>query len=465
MTNATKVYIGSVIAAGGLVLAVSLANGPSLDPRGWAIYLVLAVLASVVKLRLPGLDGTYSLGFLFVLYGVGHLGLSETLFAACAGAVASSLLNTRKSSSLVQVLFNIGNAAISVGTCFILGRVWLASGMTRYMPAVIGVSACAYFIVNTVLVSGVLSLLQGKRLAEVCSEWYVWSFPYYLIGVALVGLLPSGGRAVPGEAWLILLPLVYLVHFFLGLREWHDSSPATENHPNASLPRAARRYVAVVVTAGVIALVVAALDWQSQNPAQFISYLALAVVASTLKIRLPHVCGTLTPAFVLVLAAIAQLSLAETVLMAAVTGVVQVLWRPAVRPTLAQALFNPASLSLSAALAHGLCRVVLEPWVGHSVVGLLMLSTLVLYGSNTVIVATVLALVGRKPLSDVLQISYFWSLPYYLVGAAVAGIMMATSRAADWPLSLLVLPFMGLAYVSYRVQLRQAAGRMERAPA
>ena len=131
-----------------------------------------------------------------------------------------------------------------------------------------------------------------------------------------------------------------------------------------------------MVTAGAIALVVAALDWQSQNPAQFISYLALAVVASTLKIRLPHVCGTLTPAFVLVLAAIAQLSLAETVLMAAVTGVVQVLWRPAVRPTLAQALFNPASLSLSAALAHGLCRVVLEPWVGHSVVGRLMVSTL-----------------------------------------------------------------------------------------
>jgi hypothetical protein len=151
--------------------------------------------------------------------------------------------------------------------------------------------------------------------------------------------------------------------------------------------------------------------------------------------------------------------------MAAVTGVVQVLWRPAVRPTLAQALFNPASLSLSAALAHGLCRVVLEPWVGHSVVGRLMVSTLVLYGSNTVIVATVLALVGRKPLSDVLQLSYFWSLPYYLVGAAVAGIMMATSQAADWPLSLLVLPFMGLVYVSYRVQLRQAAGRMERAPA
>src|ERR1035441_3796314 len=170
MTKAAKAYIASVIAAGGLVLAVSLANWSSPDPRAWAIYLVLAVLASVVKLRLPGMDGTYSLGFLFVLYGVAHLGLCETLLAGCAGVVAGSLVNTKKGSSLVQVLFNIGNVAISAGTCFWLARVWLAPGMTRYLPAVIAVAACAYFLVNTVLVSGVLSLLQGKGLAEVGSR-------------------------------------------------------------------------------------------------------------------------------------------------------------------------------------------------------------------------------------------------------------------------------------------------------
>ena len=49
------------------------------------------------------------------------------------------------------------------------------------------------------------------------------------------------------------------------------------------LPRAARVYIAGVVTAGLIPLVVAALDWQSQNLARFISYLALATLASTLK--------------------------------------------------------------------------------------------------------------------------------------------------------------------------------------
>ena len=85
-----------------------------------------------------------------------------------------------------------------------------------------------------------------------------------------------------------------------------------------------------------------------------------------------------------------------------------------------------------------------------------MVSTLVLYGSNTVIIAVMLALVDGKPLGRIWQVCYFWSLPYYLVGAAAAGVMTAVSRTADWPPSLLVLPLMGMVYVSYRVQLSQS---------
>jgi hypothetical protein len=465
MTKAAKIYIGSVIAAGGLVLAASLAHWSSPDPLKWAVYLALAVLASTAKLRLPGLEGSYSLGFLFVIYGVAHFSLPETLLAACAGAVATCLFQAKKRPSLVQVLFNIGNVAISVSSCFLLSRVWLTSPITQSLPAAIAVAACSYFIVNTVLVSGVLSLLQGKRLAEVCCEWYVWSFPYYLIGVAFVGLLPSQGRAVPGEAWLILLPLVYLVHFFLGLLQWHGSSAVACYRSNGALPRAAERFVTAVVVAGVLLLVAAAMNWQSQSPARFVTYLAVATYASTLKIRLPRMHGTLTPAFVLLLASIADLSLPETVLMAAVLGLVQVMWRCKQRPTLAQILFNPACLAVSAAFAYGLSRVALAPWLGQSVVGVLVGATMALYGCNTLLVASVLALIEGKPLGSAWQLCYFWSLPYYLVGAAVAGLMAATSRTVDWQASLLILPLMGLVYISYRMQLQQAVDRSVEATA
>ena len=300
-------YLRCDRAAGGCVLAASLANWSSPDLLSWTIYLLLSVLASVVKLRLPGMDGTYSLGFLFVLYGVAHFSLPETLLAACAGAVAGSLLNTKKRSSTVQVLFNTANLVISVGACFLIARVCLASGMTRFLPAVIAMVACAYFIINTALVSGVLSLLQGKSLAEVCSQWYVWSFPYYLIGVALVGMLPSPGRAVPGEAWLVLLPLVLSGAFLPGLAGIACCfGDRRSTQPNAPMPRAARAFVTVVVASGAVLLVVAALDWHLRNPARFVTYLALAMIASTLKISIAaHARNAHSPSFVLVLAVMA----------------------------------------------------------------------------------------------------------------------------------------------------------------
>ena len=456
MGRTAKVYVYSVVAAGGCLLAGALANWSSPDHALWAIYLLLSVVASVVKLRLPGMQGTYSLGFLLLLYGVAHFSLPETLVAACAGAVAVSLLNTTKRPSVVQTLFNTANLTISASACFFLARVCLASGMTRYQPAVIAVVACVHFLINTAVVSGVLSLLEGKRLSEICGRWYFWSFPYYLIGVTLVALAPAPGLAAPGEAWLVLLPLVYLVHFFLDLLKWRSNSPAIEEQPDSLMPQAAKAFIAAVVAAGAILLGAAALDWHSQSPVRFVIYLALAIAAATLKIQLPRVGGTLTPTFVLVLAAIADMSLGEAVVISVAVGVVQALWRPARRPMLAQILFNPACLAISAAFAYGLSRVALAPWLGDSVVGVLVVSTLALYGCNMLMLSLVLALVNRKPLSGVWQLCYFWSLPYYFVGAAAAGIMTATSRSADWPPSLLVLPLMGLVCVSYRLHLQQA---------
>ena len=76
-----------------------------------------------------------------------------------------------------------------------------------------------------------------------------------------------------------------------------------------------------------------------------------------------------------------------------------------------------------------------------------------------VLVSGVLALANRKSLQAVWQPCYFWSLPYYLLGAVAGGIMISIYRTAGWPPSLLLLPLLGLVYVSYRVHVQQAVAR------
>jgi hypothetical protein len=451
MPKSAKAYIYGVIAVGVSLFAGSLNNWPPQRISTWLLYLVLTMLASSLKLRLPGLTRTYSLSFLFLLFGIDRLSLPEVLVAGCAGALVQSLWKAKNRPTAVQVLFNVANLTISVSIGFVAAHYLLASGRVGFRPAVLALTAFLYFVVNTVLVSGVLSLLEGKPLLEVSRDWYVWSFPYYLAGAVLVGLIPAHGQTVAGEAWLLLLPVAYLIHFFIGLLK--SSPQADKVYRGEDLPPAARAYVFAVIGGGILLAAAAAYFWKSEDVLRFVFLSAFACIAATFKIRIPGLRGTISVGFVLLLVALADLSFSETVFLSAMAGIVQCVWRPKKAPTLTRTLFNGACIATSTASAYALCHYALVGWLSDSLIVALALATAVIYTINSLMIATVLCLVDNKPLRHVWQNCYFWSCPYYLMGTAAAGLMITTSRVAGWPLSLIVLPIFGLVHYSYWLHL------------
>lgn len=459
MPTAAKLYIAGVIATGGLILGSSLPHGLSAKPAHYLIFLILAVLASLLKVRLPGMTGTYSLNFLFILIGIAHFTLAETLVAGCAAALAQSYLNAQKRPTPVQVIFNVGNLALSVGICFLAAYGPLSSLLQANRPATLALVACLYFVANTFLVSGVLSLLQGKPLGEVCREWYVWSFPYYLVGAVLVGLFPTVGAAPDPEAWLLLVPPLYLVHFFYGLGRGSlgDRADLASQDSGLDLPFRAKLYIEAVIGFGAVLLVVSLLRADIQDVPRFVSYVAIAAVASACKVRVPRVTSTISLGFVIQLAAIAELGLAEALVIGATGAAVQSLWKPKVRPRRIQVAFSMAALVLSVAAAHTVCNEVLPAALGDSLISLLAVATGLFYAANTLLVAAALCLVEQRPLRRIWQHCCFWSFSYYMVGAACAGLMVVTSRSSGWEPALLVLPVMVLVYISYRLHLGRVA--------
>jgi len=77
--------------------------------------------------------------------------------------------------------------------------------------------------------------------------------------------------------------------------------------------------------------------------------------------------------------------------------------------------------------------------------------------SNTVLVSLVIALTEERSLRKIWAETYFWSLPYYLVGAALVGLVSFSNRFIGWQSSLLILPVMYWIYRSYYLYL----GRLE----
>jgi hypothetical protein len=166
--------------------------------------------------------------------------------------------------------------------------------------------------------------------------------------------------------------------------------------------------------------------------------------------------STISLNFVLILAAIAQLHLSEVIVISGAAAVMQCLWKPQRRPAPVQVFFSLATLIVSATLSFVICRLALAQALEDSLLPLLVLATGILYVSNIVMVAGVLCLVEGRPLYRIWQNCYFWSFPYYLVGAGFAGLMIVTSRLAGWQTSFLVLPLMALVYVSYRLNVKKA---------
>ena len=70
MSKRATLFIGVTAAIGVSVFAYALAHWQSTGLERFACYLIIAVLSSGLKIQLPGIDGTMSVNFLFILLGV-----------------------------------------------------------------------------------------------------------------------------------------------------------------------------------------------------------------------------------------------------------------------------------------------------------------------------------------------------------------------------------------------------------
>ena len=213
----------------------------------------------------------------------------------------------------------------------------------------------------------------------------------------------------------------------------------------------AKLFIALIVTAGLGTLIYGGIHQTSRNIAEFICYLGIAILASRLKVNLPGITGTLSVNFLFVLIGVLELSFTETLILGAISMLAQCLYP--YRAKALQVAFNVCASSISTALAYVVFHQRLTNQVIDSRPVLLGLSATVYFIANAGSIAIAISLIERRPVSRILVDSYFWSFPYYLVGAGIAGGIAWLNESFNWETSLLVLPAVYLIYRSYRLYL------------
>jgi diguanylate cyclase (GGDEF)-like protein/putative nucleotidyltransferase with HDIG domain len=212
-------------------------------------------------------------------------------------------------------------------------------------------------------------------------------------------------------------------------------------------------YIGFVIALGATGFAVGMMQWSCADPLRFAFYFAATLLCSSFKVVLPGVPGNMSVFNVMVLVGVLQLNIGETLVMGAGAVLFQSYWRARKPPKPVQVAFNACSVAIAvhgAYLAYALAAQ--SSYTSHG--GIRLAAAAVAYFLlNTASIALVIALTEGKPGHVVWRAYYFWTFPYYLLGASIAGAYDLASRVIDWQVGLLILPVVYGVFHSYRLYL------------
>ena len=210
MTWRTKTFITAVILTGISVLAVEVARDPWLASGRFAFYLLAAVLASGLKVELPGIDGTLSVNLIVNLVAVVELSPGEALAVGCTSAVCQSLWR-KQHIEVVHVVYNLAQMALTIDVSQLVFHHSVRI-LGPSLPLRLLATSSAYFLVNTLLVAAVIALTEHREFRRTWAESYLWSFSNYLVGGVLACFIAWSNLRLGWQTSAMMMPVAYLIY-------------------------------------------------------------------------------------------------------------------------------------------------------------------------------------------------------------------------------------------------------------
>jgi hypothetical protein len=228
-----KIFIAVVVMIGAAVLVNGLLHWKSGQPIEVFALLIMTLIASRLKVKLPGINGTMSVNVPYLLIVAVRLSAGEALAIAALASLLQSipaLLKIR--ATFIQALFS--SAAITNSVAAAIFAFKLASSHGVLGPLSMSAAGAAFFLANTVQIALVLWLAEGHNPFNAWLGMARLSAPYYVLSAAVAAVVCTAVQlAIWGEA-LALLPLMYSIYASYRL---YFAAPAALEEPAAKAMR------------------------------------------------------------------------------------------------------------------------------------------------------------------------------------------------------------------------------------
>ena len=217
--------VGMVLVAAGTTGYASFASH-ALHPYHAAAVLALAAVTSRMKLKLPGINGNMSVNLPFLLTAVLNLSALEAAIVACVSTAVQCAPKGGQRINPEQLTFNLSMMSFASSLASLAFHfAWLRNSGSS--TAGLLLAAVTMFLGQTLTVSAIVAMAEGKSTASVWWTMSELSFPYYVVSAGVASLLQSAGIHLGWGLTLGALPVMYGIHrsyklYFAGMGEVGD---------------------------------------------------------------------------------------------------------------------------------------------------------------------------------------------------------------------------------------------------
>ena len=213
LSSTSKAFITLVVAAGVAVLTDALLRWRPGNLTPFVALLTLSVVASRLRVPMPGVTGTMSMNLPFILVAVAVVDTPEALLVGCISTVVQSLPQSGRKINSIRILFNFSNMALAVSATRLLYTSEALASTLKSHPLLLAVAAAGFFAVNSIPVAMIIALTEEKNAMRAWAAMFQLSYPYFLASAAIAGLvLTTSGQ--PGWQVLVLLLPIMLGVFY-----------------------------------------------------------------------------------------------------------------------------------------------------------------------------------------------------------------------------------------------------------
>ena len=239
-TISAKLFIASMIVAGIGALAVGLLQWECNDPVRFLSFLIIAVIASRLKVKLPGTNGNMSVNLPFILIAVAELSFPEAVLIAGVSAFVQCQPAKGQSLKPVQAFFNVSTLMVaSAATSLVYIRAALIPSLAA-KSMLIALAGAAFLVADTLPVSAVISLTENLSLINVWRQMLGLTFSYFALSAGVAAIAATASHYVGWRTPLMVLPVMIASYVSYNRYFRLPAAVAIANLQFATLPAGAR---------------------------------------------------------------------------------------------------------------------------------------------------------------------------------------------------------------------------------